>query len=139
MELISITLTSNALIYPILSASNLEITDLFVRLDRILEIYLSTVTETLCQELFKTPLKFQTPPTLSGWTLYDKSVALHINLTVPSGLTLAADKGSLQDHSDQAHIRCSGCFDSCCKAAVFQVLPPSAETSTRTIPRPPSN
>mmetsp|Transcript_3907 Transcript_3907/g.12925 ORF Transcript_3907/g.12925 Transcript_3907/m.12925 type:complete len:280 (-) Transcript_3907:1056-1895(-) len=90
-------------------------------------------TGTRCHELLLRPRKFQMPATLSGWLLCAASVALQMMVVAPS----ASATGTSASQKVHAHARSGGCSEPSASVALCQLAPPSAETSTRTMPRPP--
>jgi hypothetical protein len=90
--------------------------------------------ETLCHAFPNNPRKFHVASNVCGWVLYPSSTALTTN----SGLWSVGNWSGLHSilHNVQAH-RLAPFALSFRRHACFQVFPPSADTSTLTIPRPP--
>ena len=95
---------------------------------------LGTLTLTLCQALWMSPLRFQIPSIESGCALCEVSTALQTSSSCFPRMCFGM--GSVASQMVQAHSRCSGCF-SFSRSAHCNVFPPSIDTSTRMIPRPP--
>mmetsp|Transcript_11926 Transcript_11926/g.20117 ORF Transcript_11926/g.20117 Transcript_11926/m.20117 type:complete len:223 (+) Transcript_11926:287-955(+) len=94
--------------------------------------YLSMFTCTLCQELLPSPRRFHTERGLSGCVLCAASTALLTMVTsLPTGISIVTSQ------KVHAHALPFGCSDPSRSCAVYQELPPSADTSTRTMRRPP--
>mmetsp|Transcript_27409 Transcript_27409/g.89718 ORF Transcript_27409/g.89718 Transcript_27409/m.89718 type:complete len:420 (+) Transcript_27409:1393-2652(+) len=91
----------------------------------------STLSLTRCQLLLLRPRTLQMGSARSGWTLDAASTALtHTSAWLASTGTVASQR-------TQAHARSSFCSLPSVSVASRHVRPPSPETSTRTMPRPP--
>ena len=95
---------------------------------------LGTLTLTLCHALWMSPLRFQIPSIESGCALCEVSTALQTSSSCFPRMCFGM--GSVASQMVQAHSRCSCCF-SFSRSAHCHVFPPSIDTSTRMIPRPP--
>lgn len=119
-------------------------------------LHFGNLTRIVCHELFRMPRRFQMLAADSGCVLNDSSVALHVRVSHrPGGALIPLSRIGSSDvvacaasfcstgasivasQRTQAHARSEGCCAPLVSSACSQVFPPSAETSTRTIFRPP--
>jgi hypothetical protein len=95
-----------------------------------------TLTVTRCHELLQSPRTFQIPSTPSGCPLHASSVALQTSSTEPRSAA-PAGSGTVTLYSVLAHARPVVLVTGLVRVAGTKVRPPSAETSTRMMSRPP--